>query len=78
VPANRPLTRARHLGPADADAKSTDFAGAAYYLLSIYFTAADNARMQELIDQSNEDVLTPDETAELDGYVNIESIPGLE
>jgi hypothetical protein len=30
--------------------------------------------MQELMDKSNEGVLTPDETAELDGYVKIANV----
>ena len=38
------------------------------------FSEADHARMQELMDKSNEGVLTPDETAELDGYVNIANV----
>jgi hypothetical protein len=47
---------------------------AARYLLSIDFSEADNARMQELMDKSNEGALTSDETAELDGYVNITNV----
>ncbi len=42
---------------------------AAQYLLSIDFSETDHARMQELMDKSNEGVLSPDETAELDGYL---------
>lgn len=44
------------------------------YLLSIEFSDADDARMQELMDKSNEGVLTSDEAAELDGYVNIANV----
>ena len=47
---------------------------AAQYLLSIDFSETDHTRMQELMDKSNEGVLTPDETAELDGYVNIANV----
>ena len=47
---------------------------AARYLLSIDFSEADHARMQELMDKSNEGALTSDETAELDGYVNIANV----
>jgi len=47
---------------------------AARYLLSIDFDEADGARMQELMDKSNEGVLTLDEAAELDGYVNIANL----
>src|SRR5437667_6897071 len=47
---------------------------AAHYLLSIDFSEADHARMQELMDKSNEGALTSDETAELDGYVNIANV----
>jgi hypothetical protein len=46
----------------------------ARYLLSIDFTEADSARMQELMDKSNEGALTSDEAAELDGYVNIANV----
>ena len=42
---------------------------AARYLLSIDFSEADRSRMQELMDKSNEGALTPDEDAELEGYV---------
>lgn len=44
---------------------------AARYLLSIQFGEADHARMQELMAKSDGSALTPDEAAELDGYVNI-------
>src|SRR5215831_1293704 len=47
---------------------------AAHYLLSIDFSEADHTRMQELMDKSNEGALTPDESAELDGYVNISNV----
>ena len=47
---------------------------AANYLLSIDFSEADHARMQELMDKSNEGTLTSDEKAELDGYVNIANV----
>lgn len=40
---------------------------AAHYLLSIDLSEADHARMQELMDKSNEGALIPDEKAELDG-----------
>jgi hypothetical protein len=46
----------------------------ARYLLSIDFSEADHARMQELMDKSNEGALTSDEKAELDGYVNIANV----
>jgi hypothetical protein len=47
---------------------------AARYLLSIDFNEADSVRMQELMDKSNEGVLTQDEAAELDGYVNVANL----
>jgi hypothetical protein len=47
---------------------------AAQYLLSIDFSEADHARMQELMDKSNEGALTSDEKAELDGYLNIANV----
>ena len=47
---------------------------AARYLLSIDFSDADHARMQALMDKSNEGALVPDEKAELDGYVNIANV----
>jgi hypothetical protein len=47
---------------------------AAHYLLSIDFSESDQARMQELMDKSNEGALTPDEKAELDGYANIANV----
>jgi hypothetical protein len=47
---------------------------AAHYLLSVDFSDADHARMQELMDKSNEGALTSDEKAELDGYVNIANV----
>jgi hypothetical protein len=47
---------------------------AARYLLSIDFGEADHARMQELMDKSNEGTLTSEEDAELDGYVNIANV----
>ena len=47
---------------------------AARYLLSIDFSEADHARMQALMDKSNEGALMPDEKAELDGYVNIANV----
>jgi hypothetical protein len=43
-------------------------------LLSIDFSEADHARMQELMDKSNEGALIADEKAELDGYVNIANV----
>lgn len=46
----------------------------ARYLLSIDFSEADSARMQELMEKSNEGALTSDESAELDGYVNIANV----
>jgi len=49
-------------------------ADAACYLLSIDFGEADHARMQELMDKSNEGALSPDENAELDGYVNVANV----
>jgi hypothetical protein len=47
---------------------------AADYLLSIDFSEADHARMQELMDKSNEDSLEADDKAELDGYVSIANV----
>ena len=47
---------------------------AASYLLSIDFSEADHTRMQELMDKSNEGVLTVDEGAELDSYVNVANV----
>ena len=47
---------------------------AARYLLSIDFSEADHARMQELMDKSGDGALMPDEKAELDGYVNIANV----
>jgi hypothetical protein len=47
---------------------------AARYLMSIDFGDTDHARMQQLMERSNEGTLTPDETAELDGYVNIANV----
>jgi hypothetical protein len=47
---------------------------AARYLMSIDFGDADHARMQELMEKSNEGTLTPEETAELEGYVNIANV----
>ena len=47
---------------------------AARYLMAIDFGDADHARMQELMERSNEGMLTPEETAELDGYVNISNV----
>jgi hypothetical protein len=47
---------------------------AAHYLLSIDFSEADDARMQQLMDKSNEGRLTSNEKAELDGYVNIANV----
>jgi hypothetical protein len=44
---------------------------AARYLLSIQFSEADHARMQELMDKSEEGALSADEESELDSYVNI-------
>ena len=38
------------------------------------FSEADHARMQELMDKSNEGALIPGEKAELDGYVNIANV----
>jgi hypothetical protein len=47
---------------------------AARYLMAIDFGDADHARMQELMEKSNEGRLTSEETAELDGYVNIANV----
>ncbi len=47
---------------------------AARYLMSIDFGGADHSRMQELMEKSNEGTLTSEETAELDGYVNIANV----
>jgi hypothetical protein len=47
---------------------------AARYLMSIDFGDTDHTRMQELMEESNEGTLTPEETAELDGYVNIANV----
>jgi hypothetical protein len=47
---------------------------AARYLISIDFGDADNARMQELMEKSNEGTLTAEECAELAGYVNIANV----
>lgn len=47
---------------------------AARYLISVDFGDADHARMQDLMEKSNEGMLTPDEMAELDGYVNIANV----
>jgi hypothetical protein len=47
---------------------------AAHYLLSIDFSEVDDARMQELMDKSNDGALTSNEKAELDGYVNIANV----
>ena len=46
----------------------------ASYLLSIDFGEGDRARMQELMDKSNEGTLTPEEGGELDGYVNVANV----
>ena len=46
----------------------------ARYLMSIDFGDADHARMRELAEKSNEGTLTAEETAELDGYVNIANV----
>jgi hypothetical protein len=47
---------------------------AARYFLSMNFGEADHARMQYLMDKSNEGTLTADEAAELDGYVNVANV----
>lgn len=47
---------------------------AARYLLSIDFSEADHARMRELMNRSGDGILTRDEKAELDGYVNIANV----
>jgi hypothetical protein len=47
---------------------------AARYLISIDFSDADHARMQELMEKSNEGTLTSEESAELNGYVNIANV----
>jgi hypothetical protein len=47
---------------------------AARYLISIDFGDADHARMQQLMEKSNEGTLTSEEMAELDGYVNIANV----
>jgi hypothetical protein len=47
---------------------------AARYLISIGFGDADRARMEELMEKSNEGTLTPEEMAELEGYVNIANV----
>jgi len=47
---------------------------AARYLLSIDFSEADHARMQELMDKSNKGTLSSDEDAELGSYVYIANV----
>jgi hypothetical protein len=47
---------------------------AARYLISVDFGDADHARIQDLMEKSNEGMLTPDEMAELDRYVNIANV----
>lgn len=47
---------------------------AARYFLSMKFSEADHARMQDLMDKSSEGALTADEAAELDGYVNVANV----
>ena len=47
---------------------------AARYFLSMSFGEADHARMQDLMDKSNEGTLTVDEATELDGYVNVANV----
>ena len=47
---------------------------AARYLISIDFADSDHARMQELMEKSNDGMLSLEETAELDGYVNIANV----
>jgi hypothetical protein len=47
---------------------------AARYLMSLDFADADHARMQELIEKSNDGTLSAEEMAELDGYVNIANV----
>jgi hypothetical protein len=42
--------------------------------MSIDFGDTDHVRMQGLMEKSNEGTLTPDEIAELDGYVNIANV----
>ncbi len=42
--------------------------------MSIDFSDSDHARMQDLMEKSNEGTLTPEETAELGGYVNIANV----
>ena len=46
----------------------------ARYFLSMKFSEADHARMQELVDKSSEGTLTDDEAAELNGYVNVANV----
>jgi len=47
---------------------------AARYFLSMKFSEADRARMQDLMDKSNEGTLSAEEAAELDGYVNVANV----
>jgi hypothetical protein len=47
---------------------------AARYLLSMRFSETDHARMQDLMDKSNEGLLTDAEAAELDGYINVANV----
>ena len=47
---------------------------AARYLLSIDFSDADHARMQELMEKSNEGMLTVEDEAEFDSYLDIANL----
>src|SRR5689334_7167342 len=47
---------------------------AARYLLSIDFSETDQARMQELMDRSNDGILTAEEEAEFDSYLHIANL----
>jgi hypothetical protein len=44
------------------------------YLISIRLSEANLGRMQELMEQSNDGALGPEERYELDGYVNIANV----
>ena len=47
---------------------------AARYLLSIDFSEADHTRMQELMDKSNEGMLTSEDETEFDSYLDIANL----
>ena len=46
----------------------------ATYLLSLRFSEADHARMQDLMDKSNEGTLTPEDEIEFDNYLHIANL----